>query len=88
MAANWDTHKTLFFPVNISVKGIDNIGVLNQITQMISQQLNVNIHKLTIESNDGIFDGKIQLYVHDVNDVKTICNNLKKINEVKSVSRI
>ena len=55
---------------------------------MISQQLNVNIHKLTIESNDGIFDGKIQLYVHDVNDVKTICNNLKKINEVKSVSRI
>lgn len=88
LAANWDTHKTLFFPINISVKGIDNIGVLNQITQMISQQLNVNIHKLTIESNDGIFDGKIQLYVHDVNDVKTICNNLKKINEVKSVSRI
>ena len=88
LAANWDTHKTLFFPVNILVKGIDNIGVLNQITQVISQQLNVNIHKLTIESNDGIFDGKIQLYVHDVNDVKTICNNLKKINEVKSVSRI
>lgn len=88
LAANWDTQKTLFFPVNILVKGIDNIGVLNQITQVISQQLNVNIHKLSIEGNDGIFDGKIQLYVHDVNDVKTICNNIKKINEVKSVSRI
>ncbi len=87
LAANWDTHKTLFFPVNLLIKGIDGLGVLNQITQVISQQLSVNIHKLTIESNDGIFEGKVQLYVHDVNDVKTICNNLKKINEVKSVNR-
>lgn len=87
LAANWDTHKTLFFPVNLLIKGIDGIGVLNQITQVISQQLSVNIHKLTIESNDGIFDGQVQLYVHDVNDVKTICANLKKIPEVKSVNR-
>ncbi len=87
LAANWDTHKTLFFPVNLLIKGIDGLGVLNQITQVISQQLSVNIHKLSIESNDGIFEGKVQLYVHDVNDVKTICNNLKKISEVKSVNR-
>jgi GTP pyrophosphokinase len=88
IAANWDTHKKLFFPVNLTITGIDGMGVLNRITQVISQQLNVNIHKLTIESNDGIFEGKVQLYVHDVNDVKVICDDLKKIQEVKTVSRI
>ena len=56
--------------------------------KVISQQLNVNIHKLHIESNDGIFEGRIQLYVHDVDDVNTICDNLKKIENVKRVTRI
>ena len=48
------------------------MGLLNEVTQVISRQLNVNIRKLTIETNDGIFEGKIQLLVHDVEDVKTI----------------
>ena len=54
----------------------------------MSQQLNVNIHKLTIETNDGIFEGRIQLFVHDVDDVRTISTNLRKISEVKTVTRI
>ena len=60
----------------------------NEVTQVISRQLNVNIRKLTIETEDGIFEGKIQLWVHDVDDVKTICNNLKKIQNIKQVSRV
>ena len=48
----------------------------------------MNIRKLTIETEDGIFEGKIQLWVHDVEDVKTICNNLKKIQNIKQVSRV
>ena len=87
-AVEWETGKALNFPVNVYIKGIDGIGVLNQVTQVISQQLNVNIHKLNIESNDGIFEGRIQLYVHDVDDVNTICTNLKKINHIKKVTRI
>ena len=71
------------------MKGIDGIGVLNQVTGIISQQLNVNIHKLNIESNDdGIFEGRIQLFVHDVDDVNTICENLKKLDHIKKVTRI
>ena len=59
-----------------------------EVTQVFSRQLNVNIRKLTIETEDGIFEGKIQLWVHDVEDVKTICNNLKKIQNIKQVSRV
>ena len=88
IATQWDTHKELSFLVTIYIKGIDNVGLLNEVTQVISRQLNVNIRKLTMETNDGIFEGKIQLYVHDVDDVRTICNNLKQVQNIKQVSRI
>ena len=88
IATQWDTHKELSFVVTIYLKGIDCVGLLNEVTQVISRQLNVNIRKLTIETNDGIFEGKIQLYVHDVDDVRSICNNLKQIQNIKQVVRI
>ncbi|WP_300814414.1 RelA/SpoT family protein [uncultured Bacteroides sp.] len=88
IATEWDMHKQLSFLVTIYIKGIDCMGLLNEVTQVISRQLNVNIRKLTIETNDGIFEGKIQLYVHDVDDVRTICNNLKLIQNIKQVTRI
>ena len=85
LATEWDTHKELSFLVNIYIKGIDAMGLLNEVTQVISRQLNVNIRKLSIETTDGIFEGNIQLYVHDV---KTICNNLKQIQNIKQVTRV
>ena len=88
LATEWDTHKELSFLVNIYIKGIDAVGLLNEVTQVISRQLNVNIRKLSIETTDGIFEGNIQLYVHDVDDVKTICNNLKQIQNIKQVTRV
>lgn len=88
LAVQWEIGKALNFPVNVYIKGIDGIGVLNRVTEIISRQLNVNIHKLFIESNDGIFEGRIQLFVHDVDDVNTICNNLKTVDQIKKVTRI
>ncbi|MEG1685264.1 MAG: RelA/SpoT family protein, partial [Bacteroides sp.] len=88
IAASWDTHKSLSFPIYLYIKGIDSVGLLNQITQIISQQLGVNIRKLAIESNDGIFEGKIQLMVHDADDVKILIDKLRKINNLKSVIRV
>ena len=88
IATEWDTHKELSFLVTIYIKGIDCMGLLNEVTQIISRQLNVNIRKLVIETNDGIFEGRIQLYVHDVDDVRTICNNLKQVQNIKQVTRI
>ena len=88
LATEWDTHKELSFLVNIYIKGIDAMGLLNEVTQVISRQLNVNIRKLSIETTDGIFEGNIQLYVHDVDDVKTIYNNLKQIQNIKQVTRV
>ena len=88
LAATWETHKQLYFVVPIQITGIDDLGVLHQITTIISQQLNANIQKIHIESNNGIFEGTFWINVHDVQDVKTICENLKKVSSIKTIARI
>ena len=88
VAAQWSTHKLLHFSVSINIKGIDGVGVVNQITNVISQELNVNMERILIEAYDGIFDGTIRLRVHDVDDIKVICDNLKRLNNVRSVVRV
>ena len=87
LAANWDTHKQLYFPATLHLEGIDHMGVLHQITGVLSQQMNVNMRKVHIETNDGIFTAEIQLEVHDVEDLQAICLDLKKIPEVQVVNR-
>ncbi|MBQ8008163.1 MAG: bifunctional (p)ppGpp synthetase/guanosine-3',5'-bis(diphosphate) 3'-pyrophosphohydrolase [Bacteroidaceae bacterium] len=87
IATQWDTHKQLTFLVTINIKGVDRLGLLNDVTQVISRQLSVNIRKVTIETVEGIFEGHIQLYVHDVDDVHAIIAQLKQIDSIQEVVR-
>ena len=68
--AKWDMHKKLFFDATIRLQGIDRMGMLLDISQIISSQMSVNIRKLTIASDEGVFDGTIELRVHDRDDVR------------------
>ena len=86
--AKWDMHKVLFFDATIRIQGIDRVGMLLDISQIISNQMSVNIHRLTITTEDGMFDGSIELRVHDRDDVKEIMNNLRKIEDLKEVTQI
>ena len=88
LAVEWETGKALEFPVNLYIQGIDTVGILHQISDIVSEQLNVNIRKIFIETTDGLFEGHIQLYVHDVDDVNTIITNLRKVEEMKKVVRV
>lgn len=80
-------HKLLSFKSKIEVKGIDRLGLLNEITIAISHDCSVNIRKLAIETNDGFFEGTIELFVHDVDDINKLTSRLQKIKGVKSVIR-
>ena len=84
----WDMHKKLYFDATIRLGGIDRLGLLNEVTQVISAQLNVNIHTVNFTCEDGIFDGSIELRVHDRDDVKAIISSLKKIPDLKEISQI
>ena len=87
LATQWDTHRQLSFIVTLHIEGVDCLGLVNDVTQIISRQFNVNIRKLSIETNEGIFHGDIQLYAYDVQDVQTIINGLKKIKNIKNIIR-
>ena len=86
--AKWDMHKRLFFDATIHISGIDRIGLLNEVTQVISSQMNVNIHKVLITCEDDIFDGTLELRVHDRDDVKTIIDKLKTVQDLTEISQI
>lgn len=84
----WSSHRNASFEATLEIKGIDSLGVLNAITQTISNEFSVNIQRLLIEAKDGFFEGKIKMKVHDVEDIQKMCVNLSKISNVKSVGRV
>lgn len=83
----WTKHLLSSFLARISMRGIDRIGILNDISQFITLVLNVNIRKVFIETHDGIFEGFIDLYVHSTEDLDKIIKEMAKINGVEEVIR-
>ncbi|MDD7461658.1 MAG: RelA/SpoT family protein [Prevotellaceae bacterium] len=86
--AKWDMHKKLFFDATITIKGIDQPGMLLHVAGIISGELNVNIHKIVINSNQGLFEGIINLHVHDRSEVQNIINKLKDVEGLHEVLQI
>ena len=86
--AKWDMHKKLLFDAVVELNGIDRIGLLKEVTQVISEELNVNIHKITLSCEEGIFGGTLELRIHDRDDVKTIMDKLKKIDGLQEIKQI
>ena len=86
--AKWDMHKRLYFDSTVRIEGIDRIGMLNDVTRVVSEQMNINIRKVAFSCGDGVFDGTIELRVHDRDDVRSIIENLKKVQGVQEVSQI
>ena len=84
----WDMHRRALFLATLHLRGIDRIGLLNEVTSIISSQLNVNMQKLVVSCEDGIFDGTIEMRVFDRENVKEIINNLKKIKDLKEIQQI
>ena len=88
VSVDWATHKVQSFVEVLEIKGIDRKGVLIQILKVISEGYGVNINKMSIETNDGIFVGRFYIYVHDTEDINNLCKNIIKIKEINSVQRI
>ena len=87
VSAKWETHKVLSFLARISVKGIDRIGMVNEITTVISKELDVNMRSLSFDVHEEIFEGTIDVYVHSTQDLNNLIMNLIRIKGVDSVKR-
>ncbi len=87
LSTAWSSHSKTSFEATLKVVGIDAVGVLSDISKTISDY-NVNIIRLILESKDGMFEGKINMKVHDLEDLQKMCFSLSKIRNIKSVSRV
>jgi GTP pyrophosphokinase len=86
----WDDHarsQNLAFLVRLSLNGFDKVGMINEITRYISLVMNVNIRSFSLSTENGVFDGHIELYVHDMGDLDTLIKQLHKIEGIQSVVR-
>lgn len=85
--AKWTSQQEIAFLAGIRVIGTDRIGMVNDITSIISTDLKVNMRSLTIDTDHGIFEGNISVYVDDTVHLNTMLEKLKKVEGIESVSR-
>ncbi len=88
VAAKWTQHKVLSYLARIQLNGWDRFGVYNSITNTITKELNISMRTINLHGHDGIFDGTIDLYVHNTNDLNNLILNLMKLKGVESVHRV
>ena len=87
LKSKWINKDEIDFIATISIKGIDSLGLMNKVTQIISNQMNVNIKSINITSDDGVFEGIITLKVHNVAFLKELTTKLQKVEAITSITR-
>ncbi|HXP49011.1 MAG TPA: bifunctional (p)ppGpp synthetase/guanosine-3',5'-bis(diphosphate) 3'-pyrophosphohydrolase [Bacteroidia bacterium] len=86
--AKWTSQKLISFLAGIKVIGIDKMGLVNGITQVISNELNVNMRYISFDTNDGTFEGNIMVFVHDTAHLTSLMKKLEKVDGVIKVTRV
>ncbi len=86
--ARWNSQNLVQFEVGLKFTGIDDVGLVQKITNIISTDMNVNMRAISFEARDGIFEGKVVVLVHDTDHLSTLMQNLKEVDGVLTVDRI
>lgn len=85
--AKWTSQKELAFLAGLRLTGIDRVGLVNDVTKIISNELKVNMRSIKIETNDGIFEGNIMLFVNDTEHLDTLMKKLNRVPGIVNVTR-
>ena len=84
----WSSHKVLSYLSILEIRGIDRMGILSEMMQVITNELNVNIREMHIQSHDGIFEGTICLYVRSTDDLKNLMERVSRVKGIDKVRRV
>lgn len=84
----WVTHKVMSFPAVMQLSGIDRVGIVSDITTVISKESGVNMRMVHFETKDGIFEGIIHIYVHNTKDLNRLISKISSLKGVEKVSRL
>ncbi|MFB5944654.1 RelA/SpoT family protein [Albibacterium profundi] len=85
--AKWTSQKELAFLTGLSILGIDDVGLINRITKVISEDFKINIRSITISSNEGIFEGSIMIFVNSTEHLDSLIKTLKQIKGITGINR-
>ena len=88
IAVKWAIHKLVSFLARITMSGIDRIGLVNEITTIISSELKVNMTNINITVKNGIFEGTIDVYIHHTKDLNNLILKISNINGIENVKRV
>ena len=83
----WAKNKEISFLTGLKITGLDDVGVIHKITNLISGELKINISAITVEAKEGIFEGNIRLYVHDKDELEGLLQNLRDLPGIQNVKR-
>ncbi|MBL4651923.1 MAG: bifunctional (p)ppGpp synthetase/guanosine-3',5'-bis(diphosphate) 3'-pyrophosphohydrolase [Flavobacteriales bacterium] len=86
--AKWTSQESISFLAGLNIKGIDDVGLVNEITKVISNQSKINMQSISFESIDGVFEGKIMLFVQDTKHLNNLTEKLKKIEGIHNIERV
>jgi GTP pyrophosphokinase len=88
VSAEWTKFKKQSYLTRLLLEGFDRMGIVNQVTNIISNENNINMRSVQFDTNDGIFRGELFLYIHNTDDLNNLIAQLKKIKGIENVSRI
>jgi GTP pyrophosphokinase len=88
VSAEWTKFKKQSYLTRLLLEGFDRLGIVNQVTNIISNENNINMRSVQFDTNDGIFKGELFLYIHNTEDLNNLIAQLKKIKGIVNVSRI
>lgn len=83
----WAKNKEISFLTGLKIVGLDDVGVIHKITNLISGELRINISALSVEAKEGLFEGNIKVFVHDKEELETLVQSLKNLPGIESVER-
>ena len=83
----WAKNKEISFLTGLKIIGLDDVGVIHKITNLISGEMKININAMTIEAKDGLFHGNVRIYVHDKEELDDLVGRLKKLPGIETVDR-
>jgi GTP pyrophosphokinase len=88
MPAKWIDSTKQDFKVILHINGVDNQGIVNNLTSIISSNMGVFIHSINISGDNGIFDGKLSLSVKNISQLNKLIKSIKKVEGVKKIERV
>lgn len=83
----WAKNKEISFLTGLKIVGLDDVGVIHKITNLVSGELKINIAALTVEAKEGLFEGNVKLFVHDKEELDELVDRLKKLPGIEAVER-